>query len=140
MTVRNAPPTAPIKNKIKFLISGEYIIQLYSLTSVYLCLFVIFKVCSLFIQFLHFCNLCICFTNTFFIIKSSLVVGTSQVGRKGFKIDNVYNGKVFVVETSKNLVFLTTVPTSLWSPTIKFRAIVTAEGIILYSKYILLVQ
>jgi hypothetical protein len=56
-------------------------------------------------------------------------VKTSEDGNKGFRIDTRYNDNVFVLETDKNLLFLSAMPhTTTLTPRMKFRAIVTAEG------------
>jgi hypothetical protein len=62
--------------------------------------------------------------------QCELIVKTSQESNSGFAIDELLNEEVFVIETNKNLLFLTTIPKTILSSTckIKFRAIVTAEG------------
>ncbi|XP_060578363.1 uncharacterized protein LOC132735438 isoform X2 [Ruditapes philippinarum] len=63
--------------------------------------------------------------------ECELIVKTSQESNSGFAIDELLNEEVFVIETNKNLLFLTTIPKTILSSTckIKFRAIVTAEEI-----------
>ncbi|XP_060602432.1 uncharacterized protein LOC132755562 isoform X2 [Ruditapes philippinarum] len=59
--------------------------------------------------------------------ECALIVKTSQESNSRFAIDELFNEEVFVIETNKNLLFLSTISKSILSPTIKFRAIVTAE-------------
>jgi hypothetical protein len=51
------------------------------------------------------------------------------VDNKEFIIDDDFNGEVFVIETNTSLLILTTIVKKVWPPSIKFRAIITAEGI-----------
>jgi hypothetical protein len=73
----------------------------------------------------------------FYFAQCALIVKTSQDVDKGLVIDENFNAEVFVVETDKRLLFLTTIQKTTWSPTIKFRAIVTAEGRIYVIYFIL---
>ncbi|XP_060596617.1 uncharacterized protein LOC132750625 [Ruditapes philippinarum] len=67
------------------------------------------------------------FTNVS-LSECELIVKTSEDGNKGFSIDTRYNDNVFVLETDKNLLFLSAMPhTTTLTPRMKFRAIVTAE-------------
>ncbi|XP_060587166.1 uncharacterized protein LOC132742717, partial [Ruditapes philippinarum] len=59
--------------------------------------------------------------------ECALIVKTSQESNSIFAIDDLFNEEVFVIETNKNLLFLSTISKTILSPTIKFRAIVTAE-------------
>jgi hypothetical protein len=49
-----------------------------------------------------------------------------------FIIDENFNEKVFVIETNTSLLFLTTTLTRTWPPSIRFQAIITAEGMHYY--------
>ncbi|XP_060608444.1 uncharacterized protein LOC132760482 [Ruditapes philippinarum] len=66
------------------------------------------------------------FTNVT-LSECELVVKTSQVDNNEFIIDENFNNEVFVIETNTSLLFLTTTLTRVWPPSIKFRAMITAE-------------
>jgi hypothetical protein len=61
-------------------------------------------------------------------MQCALIVRTSVEDDKGFTIDERLNNERFEIQTNKSLLFLTTNLKTLRSPTMKFRAIVTAEG------------